>query len=154
MTPTQAVHTCFRKYANFQGRASRSEFWWFTAFLFAGAQFASSAEQMTWRIDGATRATGATYFSLAFSAVTLVPSIASQCRRLQDVGQGVWTMIITYAILFFAGTAFVNAEHTPIGQALIFIVLAITFGRLLLWNIKASTPGANKFGPNPLEAAR
>ena len=151
MTPTQAVQTCFRKYANFQGRASRAEFWWFTAFLFAGSQFASMAERMTWRIDGATAETGATYFSLAFSAVTLIPSVASQTRRLQDVGQGVGVMIVLYAVIFFSVTAFVNAPHSTAGQGLIFIVLVIALGRLILWNIQPSQPGKNKFGPNPHE---
>ena len=25
----EAIKTCFQKYANFKGRARRSEFWWF-----------------------------------------------------------------------------------------------------------------------------
>jgi len=28
----EAVKTCFNKYAEFKGRASRSEFWWFVLF--------------------------------------------------------------------------------------------------------------------------
>ena len=28
-----AIATCFRKYAVFQGRASRPEYWWFTLFV-------------------------------------------------------------------------------------------------------------------------
>ena len=33
MTFSQSVSYCFQNYANFQGRARRSEFWWF--YLFA-----------------------------------------------------------------------------------------------------------------------
>ena len=29
MTFTEAIRTCFQKYATFSGRARRSEFWWF-----------------------------------------------------------------------------------------------------------------------------
>lgn len=29
-----SVITCFSKYVNLQGRASRSEFWWFALFVF------------------------------------------------------------------------------------------------------------------------
>ena len=32
MTFGQAIHTCLRKYADFAGRAARSEFWWFILF--------------------------------------------------------------------------------------------------------------------------
>ncbi len=28
-----SIKTCFKKYADFSGRASRSEFWWFELFL-------------------------------------------------------------------------------------------------------------------------
>ena len=29
MNPLQSIFSCFRSYANFEGRASRSEYWWF-----------------------------------------------------------------------------------------------------------------------------
>jgi len=32
MTFGESVSTCLCKYANFNGRASRSEFWWFFVF--------------------------------------------------------------------------------------------------------------------------
>jgi uncharacterized membrane protein YhaH (DUF805 family) len=32
MSFPEAIKTCFRKYAVFEGRASRSEFWWFALF--------------------------------------------------------------------------------------------------------------------------
>lgn len=36
MTFMDSVKTCFRKYADFSGRATRSEFWWFyLAYLLA-----------------------------------------------------------------------------------------------------------------------
>ncbi|MDC3001432.1 DUF805 domain-containing protein [Actinomycetota bacterium] len=35
MTFGQSISTCFSNFANFQGRARRSEFWWF--FLFSSA---------------------------------------------------------------------------------------------------------------------
>ena len=35
MNPIQAVLSAFRNYANFEGRASRSEYWWFYGFFVA-----------------------------------------------------------------------------------------------------------------------
>jgi uncharacterized membrane protein YhaH (DUF805 family) len=49
MTFREAVATCFRKYADFGGRASRSEYWWFSLLqalvawpTFGGMGFSSS----------------------------------------------------------------------------------------------------------------
>ena len=40
MSSMDAIKTCFNKYAGFDGRASRSEYWWFSLFLFlAGIPF-------------------------------------------------------------------------------------------------------------------
>jgi len=34
MTFSQSISTCFKKYATFSGRASRSEYWWWQLFVF------------------------------------------------------------------------------------------------------------------------
>ena len=34
MNPMQSILVCFSKFLNFDGRASRSEFWWFYSFGF------------------------------------------------------------------------------------------------------------------------
>lgn len=34
MTFINSIKTCFRKYIDFSGRASRSEFWWFYLFFY------------------------------------------------------------------------------------------------------------------------
>lgn len=34
MSFTQAIQTCFNKYATFSGRASVAEYWWFMLFCF------------------------------------------------------------------------------------------------------------------------
>jgi len=36
MNFADAIKICFKKYANFNGRASRSEFWYFFLFFYAG----------------------------------------------------------------------------------------------------------------------
>lgn len=35
MSFAESISTCFRKYAVFRGRASRSEFWWFVLLYYA-----------------------------------------------------------------------------------------------------------------------
>jgi uncharacterized membrane protein YhaH (DUF805 family) len=155
VTPLQAVQTSLRKYATFSGRASRSEFWYFTAFLFAGSQVAAMAERLTWRIDGATQENGATYFTLAFSAATLIPSIANQVRRFHDTGKSGALVAILYAVIFFSFTAVApmggTMQPTATGQGLAVIVLLAALITLLSFNIRPSTPGTNTYGPNPHE---
>lgn len=73
----QAIGTVFRKYAEFQGRASRPEFWWFV--LFSGIVFLGLGALS----DGLS---GAWVFAV------LLPSLAVSVRRLRDAGFA-WPMI-------------------------------------------------------------
>ena len=74
-----AVSTCFRKYADFSGRARRSEFWYFTLFC----TIVSTVLSM---ILG-EQAVLVSVFSLA----TLVPTLAVSWRRMHDIGKaGAW----------------------------------------------------------------
>ena len=77
MTFGQAISSGFRKYAEFEGRATRPEFWWwalFTFLVFAGA--------------------GALWEGLAGAWIfaTLLPSLGLGVRRLRDAGYA-WPMI-------------------------------------------------------------
>lgn len=73
MTFGQAIHIAFRKYAEFGGRATRPEFWWFTLFTFL--VLAGSAS--LW-----AGLAGAWFFA------AIVPSLAIGVRRLRDAGLG------------------------------------------------------------------
>ena len=76
--PVQAVSIAFRKYAIFSGRASRSEFWWFVAFLLVASAAISPVEIL---------------LSL-FVLGTLLPSLAVTVRRLRDAGyQWPWLLL-------------------------------------------------------------
>ncbi len=79
MTFGESISTCFSKYAAFDGRASRSEYWWF--FLFA---FLASA---------ATSLISETMSGL-FSLAVLLPSLAVGARRLHDVNKSGWFLLL------------------------------------------------------------
>lgn len=81
MTFTESIRACFNKYADFNGRATRSEFWWFMLFLF----LVSCALNLINRSG-----TLAGLFSLA----TFLPSIAVGARRLHDTNRSGWWQLL------------------------------------------------------------
>jgi len=81
MTFTDSVRTCFVKYADFQGRASRSEFWWWALFnLVAGIVLGIISDKL----------------SLAFFVATLLPYLAVTSRRLHDTNRSGWFQLIGF----------------------------------------------------------
>ncbi|PKQ27255.1 MAG: DUF805 domain-containing protein [Actinobacteria bacterium HGW-Actinobacteria-4] len=103
----QSVKTCFGKYADFKGRALRSEFWWFYLFLqlvflpfwvifmvLYVAAFATSIDaygnfEPTWA-NFAPMIIVYAVMSLV-NLVLLIPFLAASARRLHDMGQsGHW----------------------------------------------------------------
>ncbi|MBW4031696.1 MAG: DUF805 domain-containing protein [Acidobacteria bacterium] len=99
MTFVQSITTVFGKYAEFAGRAGRSEFWWFILFsaLVSAALNALSLSlsgPMSGRMFelGATASSAYGYVSFAgvWSVVVLLPTLAVGVRRLRDAGRD-WT---------------------------------------------------------------
>ena len=92
MTFFDAIKTVFRKYAEFTGRASRPEFWWFTLFsvLVAAALnslnvYTTSGSLLAMNATTSTITVGSSLAGL-WSVVILLPSLAVTVRRLRDAG--------------------------------------------------------------------
>jgi uncharacterized membrane protein YhaH (DUF805 family) len=87
------VVACLDKYAVFEGRATRSEYWSF-ALVFGLAN---------WVLNILYRSTGFRLFSVVaalLSLLVLVPSLAVSWRRLHDIGKkGSWYFIIFVPIV-------------------------------------------------------
>ena len=79
MTFQESIQVGFKKYADFTGRASRSEFWWFMLLLFLVSAGASMISQVV---------------SGLFSLATLVPSLAAGARRLHDTNRSGWLQLL------------------------------------------------------------
>lgn len=74
----ESIRVCFAKYADFTGRASRSEFWWFALFVvLVGSALALIHE------------TARDIFLIA----VLLPFLAVGARRLHDSGINRWWML-------------------------------------------------------------
>lgn len=81
----ESVSSVLSKYATFSGRATRSEYWWFSLFLFL-------VQIVAGLVDRALFDTGviAAIVALAF----LLPGLAVGARRLHDIDKAGWWMLI------------------------------------------------------------
>ena len=79
-----AVKTGFSKFATFEGRASRSEYWFYTLFVFATSVVLNIIDAVT----------GIGVLSVIFALVTLIPSIAVAVRRLHDTDRSGWWYLL------------------------------------------------------------
>ena len=68
----EAIKVCFNKYADFSGRASRAEFWWFYLFTFLVSLISCGVACL----------------------VFLIPQYAVGARRLHDTGRSGWLQLL------------------------------------------------------------
>jgi len=84
MTFTESIRTCFSKYVTFSGRATRSEFWWWTLFVVLASFVLSLIDASILKAPDI----GALY--AIFSLATFLPGISVMVRRLHDVNKSGW----------------------------------------------------------------
>ena len=94
MDMQKSIKTCFSKYANFNGRASRSENWWFQLFYLIVAFVAVIFDAMY--IDN-SQTMGP--LELVTTLALLLPALAVTARRLHDVGRSGWWMLIFITVI-------------------------------------------------------
>jgi uncharacterized membrane protein YhaH (DUF805 family) len=80
----QSVVRALRRYTDFEGRATRAEFWWYALFYALVLTFCDvfSFAQLS------PTATLGSVLSSIFMIVTLLPTLAIGVRRLRDAGLG------------------------------------------------------------------
>jgi uncharacterized membrane protein YhaH (DUF805 family) len=122
MSFVDAIKSYFKNYANFKGRARRSEFWWTVLFTFLVSTLLSIVfpGSMMDLGNGLVIQQSHPIVNL-WSLATLVPSLAITWRRLHDVSK--------------SGPYFFFILLPIVGWILLFIQL-----------VKDSTPGANPYG--------
>ena len=116
--------TVLRKYAVFEGRARRREYWFFVLFYILISVVLAVVDRMLGTYDE-TYGMGA--LGALFCLGLLIPSIAVGARRLHDTGRSGWWLLIGFV---------------PIVGAIVLIWFFVQDGQ----------SGSNAWGPNPKEA--
>lgn len=126
MSFVEAVRSGFNNYANFSGRALRSEYWWWVVFVWIAGIIASIIDRaLGWSIYettmyGVQQSSGPV--AAIVSLAVLIPGLAVLVRRLHDTDRsGWWFWLVLIPI---------------IGWIVLIIFLA-----------SSGTPGPNRFGP-------
>lgn len=122
-----AVASGFRNYADFRGRARRSEFWWWVLFTTVVNALLGGSGSRFWDFGffsfGGGRG-GVSGLATLFALVTVVPTLAVTWRRLHDTDRsGGWFFI----------------QLVPLVGSVVLFVLLVLDG----------TWGVNRFGWDP-----
>ncbi len=119
---SQAIRSCFSKYATFSGRAQRSEFWFFSLFTLLGSIALSILDSLSFGLSLADPGLLEGLFSLAM----LLPSLSVTVRRLHDLDRTGWWLWL-------------------------WLIPVIGWIILLIWMVSKGTDGDNDYGPDPLD---
>ena len=90
-----SIKTCFSKYADFSGRALRSEFWWFVLFTFLGGIVTVIIDVMI--LGYSIESYGP--INLIFTIAIILPSFAVTARRLHDINKSGWWQLLIITII-------------------------------------------------------
>lgn len=120
-----AIRAVFGKYATFEGRACRSEFWWFALFNLLMQIPIGIVDGMLVGGRGMMDMNQFTPVSTIWGLAVFVPSLAVAVRRLHDTDRSGWWWFL-------------------------WVIPIIGWIVLFIWYVTEGTRGPNRFGPDPL----
>lgn len=113
-----------QRYAQFDGRSGRKEYWMFQLFLWLVILVGYAGIGIGAAMDSSLVAGLFGVLLGGFSLAVIVPAIAVAIRRLHDIDKSGWFLLVSL-IPFVGGIV------------------------LLVFNVLPGTPGENRFGPVP-----
>ena len=136
----QAVKTCFKKYFDFKGRASRSEYWYFILFTFlgygAGFLLGLIAPALLWLLG-------------IFVLAILIPAITVAARRLHDINKSGWYQALPLPPGIIETIFAMNRNE--VGEIIFLIIGLVAYIYLIILLCTAGDSKKNRFGKNPLK---
>ena len=161
---------CLQHYADFNGRARRSEYWFFQLFNFLiaiGIYLIVLAIKEVIGIDLG-------FLRFVYPIALFIPNLAVSARRLHDTNRSGWWQLLTiitglimsglvitlvyllclYAIWGEDMRGFSIFMEEKLLSVLLFVSIICHIAAeilLLVWYCRDSQQGVNRFGPNPKE---
>lgn len=120
MTFSEAITSGIQNYANFNGRAQRSAYWYWVLFSLLVYAVAAGLDRVLFETGemAVTPLNGLAYLAL------FLPTLALAVRRFHDMDRTGWWVLLGF---------------TGIGGLI-----------LIIWFCQPGTRGPNRFGPDPL----
>ncbi len=133
----ETIRHNFVHYADFKGRAQRSQYWWWALFVFLSTSILNVIDgAFGWNLvtlpdlngtEVPTQIYGGGPLASIWFLVLLIPGIAVAVRRLHDRNMSGWWYLLNLLCC--------------IGSIILFV-----------WYLLPGTKGENRFGPDPLAA--
>tara|TARA_B100001564_G_scaffold227409_1_gene191806 strand:+ start:75 stop:518 length:444 start_codon:yes stop_codon:yes gene_type:complete len=140
-----SIKTCFKKYIDFNGRASRSEFWYFTLLLVFGyfglliiVNYWNDSNFFYELSDSLYNSINYLIYGMFYGLpiICLIPFVSVTIRRIHDIGQSGFVILI-----FFVGFFIAFLLKSELIVRIVFIILGVF--------LTQKSAGKNQFGPVP-----
>ena len=140
-----SIKTCFKKYIDFNGRASRSEFWYFTLLLVFGyfglliiVNYWNDSNFFYELSDSLYNSINYLIYGMFYGLpiICLIPFVSVTIRRIHDIGQSGFVILI-----FFVGFFIAFLLKNELIVRIVFIILGVF--------LTQKSVGKNQFGPVP-----
>ena len=140
-----SIKTCFKKYIDFNGRASRSEFWYFTLLLVFGyfgllliVNYWNDSNLFYELSDSLYNSINYLIYGMFYGLpiICLIPFVSVTIRRIHDIGQSGFVILI-----FFVGFFIAFLLKNELIVRIVFIILGVF--------LTQKSAGKNQFGSVP-----
>ena len=140
-----SIKTCFKKYIDFNGRASRSEFWYFTLLLvfnyFGLLIIGNYWDESNFYYELSDTLYNSINYLIygmfyGLPIICLIPFVSVTIRRIHDIGQSGFVILI-----FFVGFFIAFLLKSELIVRIVFIILGVF--------LTQKSAGKNQFGPIP-----
>ena len=140
-----SIKTCFKKYIDFNGRASRSEFWYFTLLLVFGyfglliiVNYWNDSNFFYELSDSLYNSINYLIYGMFYGLpiICLIPFVSVTIRRIHDIGQSGFVILI-----FFVGFFIAFLLKNELIVRIVFIILGVF--------LTQKSAGKNQFGSVP-----
>ena len=137
----QSALETLKKYADFNGRASREEFWFFVVFVIV----ANAAVGLVGMLFGF-----GSLLSGLVGILLIVPQLAVGVRRMHDIGKSGRALVVPCVMLAAVPLAFAFRGVLPKIIALGFLgIVLLAFANLLTLFLKKGSTVPNRYGAAP-----